>query len=219
MKNKCIKEEHLVNYLEKRLSGPLLEKVERHLSQCDACLDALAIINKLSQDDTMDPLEHVPQRVTDQAVFAVLKSKREPIPGKIIKNLKKKGSDLKSALYDLICFSPSEYVHVRADKKTTTLKPVTVKKAMADFEVEIEIHNKGDRTAAIRVGVTLLKNGNSDHPVRVTLLEDSRELSSYPLKNPVVFESIAYGRYTLLFTRKGVKAGEYRFRIKDSLDG
>ncbi len=216
MKNKCIKEEHLVDYLEKRLTSPLMEKVQRHLSQCEVCLDALVIIKKLSQEDTMEPLEHVPQRVTDQAVVAALKFKKDPIPGKIIKNLKKQGSDLKNTIYDLISFSPLENVHVRGDSEAATQKTVTVTKVLADFEAEIEIRNKGDKAAAIRVA--LMENDFPDQPVRVTLLENSREISSYPLKDPVVIESIAYGRYTLVFTREGVKAGEYRFRIKDSLN-
>jgi hypothetical protein len=217
MKNKCIREEHIVDYLENRLTGALLDQVERHLSECDACLDALLVIANMSVDKQLHPLEHVPRNVTDQAVATVLEFKQGPSALRIVTQLKRKGSNLKNALYELIRFPPSEMVHVRSSSETSVHRPVILKKTLIDSEAEIEIRKEGDRTAAIRVA--LIRNDDRNRPVRVTLLEGDREISSYPLTDPALFEGVLFGKYILLFTREGVKTGEYRFRIEESLNG
>jgi hypothetical protein len=215
MKNKCIREEHIVDYLENRLTGALLDQVERHLSECDACLEAMLVIKNISVDQQLLPLEHVPGNVTDQAVASVLEFKQGPPALGIVKQLKRKGSNLKNALYDLIRLPPSKMVHLRSSSEASVHRPVILKKSLIDSEAEIEIRKEGDQTASIRVA--LIRKDDRNRPVRVTLLEGDREISSYPLTDPALFEGVLFGKYILLFTREGVKTGEYRFRIEDSL--
>jgi hypothetical protein len=217
MKNKCIREEHIIDYLENRLTGALFDQVERHLSECDACLDAMLVITHMSVDKQLHSLEPAPRNVTDQAVATVLELKQGPSVRRIVKQLKCNGLNLKNSLYDLIRLPPPERVHVRSNSGASVHRPVILKKSLIDSEAEIEIRKEGDQTASIRV--ELIRNDDRHRPVRVTLLEGDREISSYPLTEPALFEGVLFGKYILLFTREGVKAGQFRFRIEDSLNG
>lgn len=47
MNGKCINEEQLMDYLYGRLFKEEIKKVERHLSECDRCLEELVTIKKI----------------------------------------------------------------------------------------------------------------------------------------------------------------------------
>jgi len=66
----------------------------------------------------------------------------------------------------------------------------------------------------------MLNKRTSETPIRVTLLKDNREVSSYLTNGTnAVFEDMPFDHYQLLFTRNGVKIGEYLFEIKESRNG
>jgi hypothetical protein len=61
---------------------------------------------------------------------------------------------------------------------------------------------------------------NRANPIRVTLLKNKREVSSYLTNGSnAVFEDMPFDHYLLLFTRNGAKVGEYLFEIKESRNG
>jgi len=54
----------------------------------------------------------------------------------------------------------------------------------------------------------------------VTLFKNGREVASYPFnRSTAFFEDMPFARYVLVFTRKGLKAGEYPFEIKETRHG
>ena len=86
------------------------------------------------------------------------------------------------------------------------------------MDVEIQIEKRDQDKTSIRV--MLLKDNAPKKPIRVTLLKMEREVASFPLnRSAKFFEEIPFGHYMLVFTRKGIKAGEYSFEIKETRYG
>ena len=92
-----------------------------------------------------------------------------------------------------------------------------IRKSFADFDAEIEIEKTGPDRARIDV---MLNEKTPANPIRITLLKNRREVSSYLAKGTnAVFEDMPFDHYLILFTRNGVKIGEYLFEIKESRNG
>lgn len=215
MKAKCISAEQLADYFENRLSAKARARVERHLATCESCLDTLLLFRDMSNPEKVNQLQHLTAEQTERVVASVLDAGTGMRGRQVIEKWKQKGAEWKEALQDLFTFAPAQAVCVRGSGEERAEGAVTVKKAFGGVEVEIEIQKWGERTASIRVALMGCTDGE-DSPVRVTLVERDREISSFLLTMAVTFEDVSFGRYGLLFARKGEILGEYRFRIEES---
>ncbi len=211
MKKGCINQEMLIDYLEGRLIGRKHEKVQRHLSECDICLDSFAFMKEITGDKLYEQTEPVPADVTNRTIKNVLALKDEIGVGKAFGSLKTKGVDLMDALSDIFRPAPFEPVCVRRKADGEEEKHVTIRKNFDGLLVDIEILEKGEAKADIRV--ELSEDVHQTGPARVTLFEEDREISSFILKGVTVFEDIEFGNYVLVFTKETSVLGEYRFRM------
>jgi hypothetical protein len=106
---------------------------------------------------------------------------------------------------------------VRGEWKIVSDNVIQVKKQFRSFFTEVEIEKTDDGMATIRVAMVSL--GKERSGTRVTLKKGNREVSS-DLTNGklVVFESIPFGKYSLVFSRMGKTMGNYKFEIKETVN-
>lgn len=95
---------------------------------------------------------------------------------------------------------------------------ILVKKSFAGLQVEVVFVNLGADRASVEVKA--FEATASEEPLRVTLQQDGREVSSYlSSAAEICFEDIPFGPYKLTFTRAGREVGEYAFDLKERRHG
>ena len=120
-------------------------------------------------------------------------------------------------LTDFLPWQNIRLAPIRGSKRIISEDLILIRKSFDDFNAEIEIEKTGHDRARIDVMVTEKTQNN---PIRVTLLKNKREVSSYLTNGSnAVFEDIPFDHYLLLFTRNGAKIGEYLFEIKENRNG
>ncbi|MGA1824082.1 MAG: anti-sigma factor family protein [bacterium] len=222
MKKKCITEEQCIDYLEKRLSDEERSQIEKHIAGCDRCLDELVIAGKMLRDDTLSDtqqteLEPAPEYVTKRAIERVkaLKDdsplhKASPSRGSRLSGWISKCADKFS---ELLPSGVPELATVRGTETVITEDHKCIKKSFDTLEAKIEFEKKGEDRTLIRIMIP--DKDRAAQPIRVTLVENEREVSSYLIDEAAaLFEDIPNGHYTLIFIREGNTIGEYPFEIK-----
>jgi hypothetical protein len=218
MRRQCANEEVLMDYVEGRLSGRERLKVEGHLSRCDSCVEEMVIAGKLEDAAFSPGLEPVPEEVTEGAVRMVRELSRKSFVDRIseyVKPLVGKGRN--AFMRSWLGMSPG-LAPVRGSKTVLARDLILLRKFFSDFETHIEIEKTSNSRASILVRLPDLDE--TENPIRVTLLSGGREMSSLLcVGQPATFEEVAFGRYTLVFSRNGTKVGEYTFIMKETSHG
>jgi hypothetical protein len=215
---KCLTEQDLMAYMEGRLSVGKRSKVEQHLSSCDTCLDVLSVSGELDRNNDLYKMDPVPEEVTRKALNTVLSISESTLLHKASGYLNLLVSKCKEALSNLWLLGSPALAPVRGDTKVITDDLILLKRSFLDLNAEIEIEKKDENMALIKVWVT--KDGSPIKNIRITLLENGREVASHFLNGaPAIFEDIPFSRYVLRFarfTRNGAKIREYPFEIKET---
>ena len=218
MRANCDKEEMLIDYVEDRLTEKQRSKVERHLANCDACLEEVVVTGEMIRGIRYFELDTVPEDVTRRAIEAVRAINDKSLVDKVSIYVNLLASKLSDTLAGFLPWKNPGLAPVRGSKTVIAEDLILLKKSFSDLDAEIEIEKKGQDIASIRV--MLSRDDIPEKPIRITLFTNGRELASYPLTRcAALFEDIPFGRYVLVFTRKGVKAGEYPFEIKETRCG
>lgn len=216
----CPADEILADYLEGRLSEGERSEMEEHFSDCNACLEVLAVANSLIQGEEQFQLEPVPAKVTDAAERLVQSQDPQvskPLPEKIERTLK----DIPTKISEFL--SPKTWGQlqpqpVRGYKRKVPKDLVILQKTFEDVETEIEIEKVGENKALIRV--RLLLADLTSQKIRVTLKKGDREIASHLADEAyVLFEDIPFGHYSLTLARDGLTRGTYLFEIKETAHG
>jgi hypothetical protein len=217
MYNRCLKKEEIVDYLENRLKDDDRTRTELHLSECDTCLEELMVFNSIVRSEGLTELDPVPKEVTQAAVNSIRVAEDYPTFEKFLKVLKKMLSKWSDLFADFLPLRNMRLAPIRGSKRVVSEDLVLIRKSFTDFNVEIEVEKTGPDRARIDVIVTEKTKAN---PIRVTLLKNKREVSSYLTNGSnAVFEDMPFGHYLLLFMRNGAKIGEYLFEIKENRNG
>lgn len=221
MKNICLEEEMLADYLEGRLSDEKRRWLETYLSDCDHCLEELLVAKNLIQNSELAEFDPVPKGVTEEAVH-LLTNRNPALPFSVIdailhplKRLWSWASNLNiQKFYTHTTFAP-----VRSYDIAGSVDIFHTKKSFEKIETEIEIEKTSNDSAVIRVH--LVSDAQKKYNIRVTLLnKNQREISSFLLSGGyVVFEDILFDHYSLIFLRNGTTIGAYQFEIKDTRYG
>jgi hypothetical protein len=218
MRMRCVREEVLMDYLEGRLSEKERSKSERHIANCETCLEEVVVAGEMIRGNRHFVLDTVPEDVTRRAIEAVRAIKDNSLLDKvsiIMRSLVSKLFEISSGLWP---WKNTGLAPVRGTKTVIAEDLILLRKSFSDLDVEIEIEKKSPNMVSIRV--MLGRDGNPDKPIRVTLFKNGREVASCPsTRSPALFEDIPFGHYQLVFTRNGVKAGEYPFEIKETRHG
>jgi hypothetical protein len=218
MEAKCMREEALVDFLEGRLSERQRRRIERHLADCDACLEELGTVLRAEKDEACAGMKDVPAAVTERAVRAVHSLKR----GSFVKMVQGALGPWVSKWSWLVegLFPPGEpgLAPVRGSREDLDQDLILLRKAFSDLEADIELERRGGQRVSIKVRLT--RDDYPERPVRATLLRGGEEMASMILGDlPAHFEDIPLGRYLLAFTRDGRRVGEYAFQVREMTDG
>ena len=213
MRKRCPNEETLTDFLEGRLSGRQQARIESHLAACADCRQQVGVYLQLFHSESAAEPVVAPDYLTDKAVRLVAgqadadaERSRPLFHG--TRRLAARGIAL---LEQLVPTNGLQPVPVRGAETTVSERRISRQKQFEDLSVTIEIERSDDDLALIRV---LPAEKAADQPVRVALIQNDREIASMTLAaEPLVFDDIAFGIYTLVFVRNGAMLGEYRFKI------
>jgi hypothetical protein len=215
MRANCEKEEILMDYLEDRLTEKQRSNVERHIANCDACLEEVVVIGEMIRGTRYFELDTVPEDVTSRAMVAVRAIRDNSLLDKVSIYMSLLVSKLSDTFAGFWPWKNPGLAPVRGSKTLIAEDLILLRKSFSDLDAEIEIEKKGQDMASIRV--TLSRDDIPEKAIRITLFKNGREVASYPsTRSAALFEDMPFGHYLLVFTRKGVKAGEYSFEIKET---
>ena len=219
MKRVCPDEELLADYLESRLSDHERSEMEKHLANCEMCLEEFMVARNLVRGGDGFELDRVPSRVT-QAAVRLVNTQGLTSSASLRERLKRliKGLHLRMSDFHLTPWGEWRLAPIRGSRRVVSKDLVCVRKTFKEIEVEIEIEKTGENKTLIRV--KLPESNRHGKGIRVTLKNGEREISSHFLDGaPVLFEDIHFGRYSLTFSRDGVMVGKYLFKIKETRYG
>jgi hypothetical protein len=219
MKEHCIDDEVLADYLEGRLPETERFDIEGHLSDCDQCLELFMTTKSCIRGADLSELEAVPDRVTQAAVRLVTGGKLSlyaSLKEKILQWLKVLAERISDYLN--LAWGKRHLAPVRGYRKMTSEGRFLLRKTFKEIDTKIEI----ERTSAHKTLIRVKLPGEAEQStgVRVTLKRGEREISSSLLVGgETFFEDIPYGHYSLMFLRNGKRIGEYPFEVKESING
>jgi len=217
LKTPCPDKETVAAYLEGFLPPTEKHRTEAHLSACDACLEEVFIGRLLMKQSEVTAPSGVPSYVTDAAVNQIIRQ-NENWYRSLWGRLKQLIRRFRARRVDFFRPMPAGALQistVRGNRKKAFNDLVHIHRAFEKFETDIEIEKTGPSRAHIRIQLS------SDSPItraiRVTLKRGDREIFSSLLKDGhMVFEDVAFGRYTLVFARNGGELGIYPFEIMET---
>jgi len=197
-KDPCPSELELAGLIEGTLSAPDEERVKAHLARCPQCLEAVRL--GLALED--EPAGPVPESALNRA-----RSVFKPSLGKRL------------GLFIIGLFSP-----VRAGVPSFAVRGAELAgatglsgyvKDLGPFRCEVEVEKAHDDRFSVVVWIYERDSKKTVSGLRVSLMEQSRELESLVLeKGRAVFEPVPAGAYLLKVSRGQEMLGGLMVRIK-----
>jgi len=208
----CPDNETLMDFTEGRLSGRQRSRIENHLADCALCREQVTVCADLLYGDFAGEEVQAPEALTERAVKRVNQLHKPNKHDSVMERTRQWAIKGMAVIEHLVSWGEPEAVAVRGNAVVTD-HLIRRTKQFEDVQVDIEIEKSGTAQSLIRI--IPLTELTSALPVRVTLLKREREMASMLLtQKPILFEDIAFGVYSLLFTR-GDKLGEYTFEIAE----
>lgn len=220
MRNRCPDEEKLGEYIEGILGEADKLMIETHLSDCETCRREVITGNGLLRGGGQE-FSPVPDYVTKSAMKLINNMDFQVKTSLFIK-IKRVVNNIFSRFVAYAGHRPLwrwEFTHVRGRQHVVTEDFIHVQKYFKDIRAEIDIE-KIEKNK-INISIDLFKDRKNGNGIRVTLMKNSREVSSIltDSNGHVIFDGIPYGHYSLVLIKDGVKLGEYLFEIKESENG
>jgi len=216
MKQQCVDEETLADFIEGRLSDRLRADIELHLAACPDCLDQVAIYSKLVYGEYSNDSVKVPQKVTKTAIDAIY---NQPESDSIdrLKNTAKKLLAKGKETIERLTFSPMpEFAPIRGTSSEQTDKVIRIHKTINNFNFFVEMDRTGDKQFDVRINLAAEQPAWDN--IRISLFTGEREIaSSFWRGTTVSFENIVFGTYALVFSSNGEKVADYKFEIQTEL--
>ena len=215
----CVSDEHLTDYLEGRLPPRQRRQVERHLSLCDQCLEYVHICRRIGLVLSVNQAAIAPTAATKRILGGLDRLDGGNLLDKLTGRVKALSLQWQRFLeQNNSRLSFAALAPIRGNKTQVADDLVLVQKAFADLEAEISVEKVDHRLA--NVGVAILKANPEKAPVRVSLMDEDREVASYLMdQGDAHFEAVAFGHYALMFTRNSTLIGHYSFQIKETGNG
>lgn len=217
MDKECLRAEEIIDYLKKRLPDRARTRAEKHLSECDKCLEEAIMAMGVVRGGDLAEFDPVPVKVTKGAIKAVRESRQRSLPEELGRFIKKTKVEINRIMHQTLPIQGLSLAPVRGKKTIVSEDLIRIRKSFPGFDADIEIEKTGQDKARLEVTV---KGKVADDPIRVSLFRNERELSSYLVNGAgALFEDMPFAEYALTFTKDGSKIGEYLFEIKESRHG
>ena len=210
----CPGEETLYDYFNDKLDPEVKEDVERHLCQCESCLQTLLVIPELLEDAYVPVESDVPAHVR-KTVLAHVPSDRSRVLSEVLGQIKKSISFF-IELADLLSFKRKEFVYVRGHSKVISRNLVVFEKVFKEIKFEIEIEKINANASNIKVKTIHPQTGAPLSGVRINICDNTREVASFvAVRGEALFENMVFGKYRLMAWENKKKLGEILLTIKE----
>jgi hypothetical protein len=212
-KSSCPSEETVADYLNRKLRGKAVDKVERHLLVCDACLEQAMISSKLLREENLRA-ETVSSSVLERAIGLFALEKK----GSILEEGRKfwveiieKGKEVAQVFYP----KPLAPVFVRGQQEKGGENIISFNRTFERVILGIEVEKVARRTVQMKVRVNDSINLKAMNQVRVTLQEEDKEVASYLTENGrTSFDSLPFGMYGINIQQGSVILAKLLINIK-----
>jgi hypothetical protein len=198
-------------FVEGRLSGRQQTRIESHLAACADCRQQVGVYLQLIHPESAARSVVAPDYLTDKAARHVAGQANAERSRPLFQGTRRLAARGIALLEQLVPANGLQPGPVRGAETTLSERRISRRKQFEDLSVIIEIERSDDDLALIRV---LPAGKTTDQPARVALIRGDREIASMTLAtDPLAFDDIAFGIYTLVFIRSGAMLGEYGFEI------
>lgn len=185
-------EETMACFLENRLSQEEARQIKAHLVSCDSCAEGLAVQLKLKASKANKVPEDLIARLKD----LVIPEEKAPLL-EILLRLKEKAIEILSTTGQVLVGQELVAAPVLRSRKIKDFPDETT--ILKDFEktrVEVKIENKHGQAFSLTVMAKEKDTQRVIRDLRITLIQDDRELESYLTDSgKVTFEHVLLGKY------------------------
>jgi hypothetical protein len=212
-KSRCPDDNLLASYADGVLRDNVKEGVERHLTECNNCLDLVISYNKVKVSEAHEAVPDVPTALINKAMDLV-KDKGEGIFDIVLK-FARETIDIITNPGNLGISYSAVPVPVRSGESPTEANLITLNRTFSEVESAVDVERVGEGRVNISTRIKDISSGKPAEGLRVSLLDPDREIASYIAKNgEACFEGLGFGKYVLRYQKHGEETGRISLNIK-----
>ena len=203
----CPSEETVACYLDNLLNDTEVEDVEKHLTECEDCLQQTILLHKLKKEIKEEGYIKAPAEVVEEAKDLVPESSTKDLievvlgfASDAIRVIKDTGSMLVTPdAVPLVVREPVTPSNRLEDPKDL----IRLSKVFGNIKTDIIIERINDNVYEMEVITTDPKTKVQLDDIRLNLLSNGRELASYlTINGRASFKNLCLGKYTLAIIMK-----------------
>ncbi len=206
----------LAQYIDDALNDIDKQKMERHLVECNDCLDQIILHKTILQEEALEGLPDVPPSLVHKAMDLVTEKKKD-LAGlvDVILTFAKETIEIMNPGNLSISYGAVP-VPVRGETKTVSSNMVTLRKVFSDLEAEADVERIGDGSVNIKITTKNVSTGLPSDGLRISLFNPDREIASdIAEKGEAHFDRLKFGEYVIRINSQGVEIGHISLNIKE----
>jgi hypothetical protein len=212
MSGQCITDEVFAEYIECRISEKKRGHIEKHLSECNFCLNLFDTVDSNLKDPELLSCEPVSESFAKSMMQKVLnrRSKSPSVKNHIVKTFYTI-TDCINEIWQTILLPQPQLARIRSSQ-SQTINCIKFEKQLNDFfKIEMLIERKSTEKVSIDarfIETEKLKNSS------ILLLKEGGGPISFPMEDDkVTIESIPFGKYELLINQGTAQKAFLLFEI------
>jgi len=212
MSGQCITDEMFAAYIECAISETKRKQIEKHLSECDFCLNLFNTINANINDIELLSCENVSERFAQSIMQKVLNRHNKSISmnDHLVKTIYAV-SDFINELWQTIRLPQPQLAGIRSPQ-SHTINCIKFEKQLNDF-LKLEMLIKKNNSERVSIDARLIETENIKDS-RILLIKEGGGPISFPMKNEQIsIESIPFGKYELFINQGAAKKAFLLFEI------
>ncbi len=187
----------LAKYIRGSLSKKDMDRLEEHISVCDACLEEFVVANSIMRDKELSEWEPV----SKEAALSLLD---------VLNNKIRHFYEWITALPSELMLTP-DFAPVRSDAGSP-VDYVYLSKHMGELQTEMYVEKTAHDKVCFHARV--FKENLGAKNVRLTFIRDEDAIVSRLLKDDYeLFENMLFGSYCLTVRQNAMEKGSYHFEI------
>ncbi len=213
----CPEDIVLAQFIDNALNDSDKQKMERHLVECNDCLDQIILHKTILEEEALDGLPDVPPALVHKAMDLINEKKKDVTAGIVDVILKFTRETIEILNPGNLSISYGAVpVPVRGEKKTVSSNMVTLRKVFSDLEAEADVERTGHGSVNIKITTKNVSSGLPSDGLRISLFNPDREIASdVAEKGEAHFDRLRFGEYVIRINRQGVVIGHISLNIKE----
>ncbi len=197
----CFDAETLTRYIDGRLAGDQKDLAEKHLLECDLCLEEFVMAKTMVREIDNSEFQPGPAGVVRDCLKSI---------GKKLRNIAGWISDMAPPPWMYGCHASP--VRSSVSPMSASSEFLFVKKDIGDLRAELFIEKAEKNCACMSVKVFTGKKTAKN--VSLTLIrEGNSPTARYLTRDYESFDKLRYGIYNLILERNALEEGRYLFQI------